>query len=364
IKASGKVEGSVPAERGQPSLADLPTQLLLGALPALLGRADRVAVVGLGSGTTLGAAHRSGSRSIDLLEVEPAFERALLHPACAHHFTPYLDGALSSPRVRRRYGDARLLLWRERRPWDAIVSQPSEPWTPASAHLFTREFFARAAGRLSSAGVFVQWIQLYKLSAEALEILVRTFRGSFERVFVLRPPYTGEVILIGSRAPLDFDLLLAAAARLFEADPSVLLAAGIEEPADLLAALLLGPDGVEAWLDEAGEGELNTDDRTRIEFLAPALFHRGPGLARENLKLLRERSGRDPVSRYLPASLRSREFIRKLAARNLRLGDSSEALALLDGDPSPEAEGLRAEARRLGEEPAPEPAEAGREGGR
>jgi hypothetical protein len=216
----------------------------------------------------------------------------------------------------------------------------------ASAPLFTREFFARAAGRLSPGGVFVQWLQLYKLPLDALATVVRTFRSVQERVFVIRPPGTGELIILGARRPLDLGALLSGAARMESSSPGLLAAAGLEEPADLLAAFLLGPDGVDGWL-AAGPGELlNTDDRGLLEVLAPALLHEEEDLAAANLRTLRLLGGSDPISRYLPPGLRDAATLRRLAARNIRVGDFWEARALLEGDLSPEAEALRAEAER------------------
>jgi len=216
----------------------------------------------------------------------------------------------------------------------------------ASAPLFTREFFARAAGRLAPGGVFVQWLQLYKLPLDALATVVRTFRSVQERVFVIRPPGTGELIILGARRPLDLEALLSGALRMESSSPGLLAAAGLEEPADLLAAFLLGPDGVDGWL-AAGPGELlNTDDRGLLEVLAPALLHEEEDLAAANLRTLRLLGGSDPISRYLPPGHRDAATLRKLAARNIRVGDFWEARALLEGDRSAEAGALRAEAER------------------
>ena len=44
--------------------------------------------------------------------------------------------------------------------YDAIVSQPSHPWTAGASHLYTREFFELVRSRLAPDGVFVQWIGL------------------------------------------------------------------------------------------------------------------------------------------------------------------------------------------------------------
>jgi spermidine synthase len=348
VKASGKVEGSVPADPSRPSLADLPTQLLLGALPGLLDRGDSLAVVGLGSGTTLGAAHRAARGAIDLIEIEPEFAGVIGSPDVRPYLAPFLGGALESRRVTAWYGDARSLLAGELsgKKWQAIASQPSEPWIAASASLFTREFFERASRRLTEGGIFCQWVQLYKLELPALELVVRTFRATFDRVFVMRPPATGELILIGARGPLDPGGLLESAARLRSAAPGLLEAMGFSRAEDLLAAFLLGPEGVDAWVDPGRGLPLNTDDRNEVLVLLPPSLHAGKELARSNLRAIQERGGTDPISRYLKPALRSPERLRVLASRNIFLGDFWEARAMIEGDPSPEAETLRKEADR------------------
>ena len=82
IKSDGKTEGSVPADRSRPGLADLPTQVLLGELPAaLLGPrtpSSRALLIGIGSGVTLGALLEGGGpgrrlANVDVLELEPAY---------------------------------------------------------------------------------------------------------------------------------------------------------------------------------------------------------------------------------------------------------------------------------------------------
>ncbi len=342
-KANGKAEGTVPADPAQASRADLPTQILLGVLPALLGKGGSAGLIGLGSGTTLGSLHKTTGGPIDILEIEPAFARAITSEPAARYFAPFLSGALESPRVRLWAGDARFLLSGPLagRRWEVLVSQPSEPWTPASAPLFTREFFLRAVRRVSEDGAFLQWVQLYKLPPEALRMLVRTFRTAFERVFILRPPATGEIILIGARSPVDFRRILGSAPLVHQAQPGLLGAAGIAEPADLVAAFLLGPEGTDEWVGGAPDLPINTDDLGALELVAPLLLHEGENVARSNLRALRERGGRDPISRYLPADLRAPAFLRLLAARNLHMGDFWEARAILDGDESAEAAALR-----------------------
>ncbi len=354
VRGNGKVEGSVPADPTKPSLADLPTQALLGELPAELFHAarDRTALlIGLGSGVSLGALVGGGAsfpeEAVDVIEIEEAFRDALLHGAARPYLEPFVPARVLASALHFHFGDARRLLGTELRTkrWDAIVSQPSEPWIPGAAPLFTVELFEEAAGHLKPGGVFFQWLQIYKLDGEAIRLVARTFRRVFPQVFILRPPGTGEVILLGSFEPIALERFLDAPAG------PLLGAAGLEVPADRLAVFLLGPRGVDGLVGLSPALPVNTDARGELEILAVRSLYSDRETARENLKRLQALGAEDPISRYLPDRLRAdRSFLRLLASRNIRLGDFGEALADLEGDASEEARLLRNEARREGED--------------
>ena len=118
--------------------------------------------------------------------------------------------------------------------------------------------------------------------------------------------------------------------------PSVLL----RTAPGLLALVLLGPDGVERWVESGAELAVNTDERNLLEFHAPLFLHRGVDLTRQNLLELRRLGGDDPVVSYLPELRGSPTALRYLAARNAHFGDFWEALTLLREDRSPEGESL------------------------
>jgi len=63
--------------------------------------------------------------------------------------------------------DARTFLRVTPNRYDMIVSEPSHPWVPGVANLFTQEFFELGRDRLNDEGVFVQWVQIYQLSTES-----------------------------------------------------------------------------------------------------------------------------------------------------------------------------------------------------
>src|SRR6185436_8279454 len=92
-------------------------------------------------------------RSIDVVELEPEMVRANRAVSGRRAKDPPAD-----PRVHLRLNDARSALLLTRQRFDAIVSQPSHPWTAGASHLFTREFFQLVHDRLREDGVFVVWM--------------------------------------------------------------------------------------------------------------------------------------------------------------------------------------------------------------
>ena len=94
---------------------------------------------------------------------------------------------LKDPRLHLIIDDARTYLRVTPTRYDMIVSEPSHPWVPGVANLFTREFFDLGRDRLNDDGIFVQWLQIYQLSTESLRsILGNVSRRLSPRVRVSR----------------------------------------------------------------------------------------------------------------------------------------------------------------------------------
>ena len=72
--------------------------------------------------------------------------------------------------------------------YDAIVSQPSHPWTAGASHLYTREFLELAREHMNANGVFVQWLGANFVD----EDLFRSFAATMLAVF----PHT-QLYLLG-----------------------------------------------------------------------------------------------------------------------------------------------------------------------
>ncbi len=104
--------------------------------------------------------------------------------------------------------DARGALRLTNKTWDAIVSQPSHPWTAGASHLYTQEFMQMAHDHLNPGGVFVQWMNNQFMDEDLMRSLTATLLSVFPQVRVYRPdPNT--VVFLASDLPLNPELHLA-----------------------------------------------------------------------------------------------------------------------------------------------------------
>lgn len=232
----------------------------LGALPCLARpEARSMLVVGLGAGTALEAVSRTLER-IDVIELEPevlAVNRMMQRGRAVD--------PLSDPRVHVHLNDARGALVLTDRRYDAIVSQPSHPWTAGASHLYTREFFALVRERLAPGGVFVQWIELNYVDEPLLKSLIATLLDVFPNVRVYRPVYRSGVLFAASDAPLPVE---ETAARAIAASPDTFALASVQAPEDVAAAVALDEEGSRRF--SAG-ATLTTDDRNLFQSSATIL---------------------------------------------------------------------------------------------
>jgi spermidine synthase len=241
---------------------DMPTQVMLGQLPLLLApNLKKALVVGYATGVTAGAMLQSPIESLECVELEPAtvngsrfFEHVNNHP-------------LDDPRLHLIIEDARTYLRVTPTRYDIIVSEPSHPWVPGVANLFTQEFFQLGHDRLNDDGIFVQWLQIYQLSTDSLRSVLATFHKTFPHVLVFRVEgaWKGkDLLLVGSKSPLTLD-------RIKEriSDPRIsaeLARVNIKSEADLRAWYVCD----ERRLAPAVAGAvINTDDNMHIETTVP-----------------------------------------------------------------------------------------------
>jgi len=252
LKTNGKVDASN---------LDSSTQLLLGDLGAVFhAHPKRVLIVGLGGGMTASAVARFPDvERIDCVEIEPAVLRA----------QPFLTrlnrGVLSDHRFHLVFDDARNFLQTAREPYDLIISEPSNPWIAGVSALYTTEFYAALRQKLAPGGVFVQWIQAYGLAPYDFRMIVASASPHFAELSLWRSGGRDYLLLARTeKAALTFER-----SRKLWGEPAL--------NQDFQTLHLTAP---EAWpvyfrLNDgelrtmSAGAELNTDDRTLLEYNAP-----------------------------------------------------------------------------------------------
>ncbi|MGE5813539.1 MAG: tetratricopeptide repeat protein, partial [Acidobacteriota bacterium] len=272
------IDGKVDASNG----GDMITQRLLAHVP-LLARpgAERVAIIGLGSGVTTGSALTYPIRQVDVIEISPEVIEASAWFEGENH------RALEDKRVRLIRGDARTHFRLSRTRYDAIISEPSNPWMAGVAALFTREFFESLRDHLTPGGVVCQWAHTYDIAADDLRSIVGTFSRVFPHVSMFLIG-SGDLLLLGSETSLAVSLDHQPPRDEARRD---LQAAGVTT-LQVLEQFRLGDAGsISSW---TGSPRFQSDDRMALEFSVPAAT---VGASREdNASALLRTTERPPAS--------------------------------------------------------------------
>jgi spermidine synthase len=269
LKVNGKPEAS--------TAGDMPTQILIGALPLLVREhTDDVLLIGLGSGVTLGSVERFPVKRVTCVELEPAVVEA------SRHFEDVNNRPLDDPRLRMISNDGRNFIYTTDEKFDVIVSEPSNPWVTGVANLFTLEYFKRGAERLKEDGLFSQWLQIYEMAPEDVRTLIATFRAAFPQVYLFRGA-EGDLMLLGSKTERRLDLGVL---KSHFDDPKIgadLNRINTTTAAEIISRFYLGPSEVTKL--SAG-AKINTDDNALIEFNAPRRVGTSEETVARNLKQL------------------------------------------------------------------------------
>ena len=175
ISTNGKPDAAVNLRPGGHPTDDESTMVLLGALPlAMMDNPENIAVIGFGSGmTTHTLLGDQRVKSVSTIEIE----KAMMDGARA--FGPRVARAFTDPRSHVILDDAKAHFAGEKKKFDLIVSEPSNPWISGVGSLFSKEFYQFVPGHLSKNGLFVQWVQLYEIDDELLGSIFRAMTPAF-----------------------------------------------------------------------------------------------------------------------------------------------------------------------------------------
>jgi spermidine synthase len=306
LQVNGKVVAST-------SPMDIQVQFTLGHLPMLLHpRPEKVLVVGLGTGMTLGATSvHPNVREVTLVEIEPEVIDA------ARTFEEYNHHVLDNPRLKVVYNDGRNFQLTTDETFDVITADPIHPWTRGSSYLYTKEYYQLSLKHLSDKGIMCQWLPVYELTPADIRSVMNTFSSVFPEVMVWLTHY--DFVLIGSRSPIRIDEDVLDRRINYPEVHSDLDQIMMSSSTDLLSHFVMGVGGVKRY---SRGGVINTDDNLYLEFSAP--FSVGMPVMEDNIRALFEY--RESILPYLkPLALRTAE-----RARRLRWDRLFQAAALTD----------------------------------
>jgi spermidine synthase len=258
---AGKVQASSEPQ-------DMRLQRMLGHITTLVPKnPNKVLVIGCGAGVTAGAV------SIDpmvkdqtIAEIEPLVPRVV-----STHFAQHNFNVVANPKVKVHLDDARHYLLTTNEKFDAITSDPLDPWVKGAATLYTREFFDVVKSHLNPGGVVTLFVQLYESSEAAVKSEIGTFLEAFPNGAVFANTVNGQgydLVLFGQLdgGKIDVD---AVQARL--SDPANAAVAkslsevGINSAIDLFGTFAGRRGDMKNWLSDV---QINTDRNLKLQYLA------------------------------------------------------------------------------------------------
>jgi len=253
--------------------ADLNTQMLLAHLP-MLARPDAkdVFVFGLGSGISAGA-----------LRTYPTIKKIVIAENCepvvraSKFFSKENRDILDDPRTKLWHEDARTVLKLDPQNYDAIVAEPSNPWTAGIGSVFSQEFYELCAARLKPGGIMVQWFHLYEMHDGIVELVLRTFTSVFPNVEIW-DACDGDIVLLGSQQPWISSPEIFAKTFSIPGVRADFARLGVNSPGAIFARQLASQRTAFAI---TGPGPMQNDLFPVLEYAAPYAFYLG-----ENSRML------------------------------------------------------------------------------
>jgi spermidine synthase len=258
---AGKVQASSEPQ-------DMRLQRMLGHITTLVPKnPNKVLVIGCGAGVTAGAV------SIDpmvkdqtIAEIEPLVPRVV-----STHFAQHNFNVVANPKVKVHLDDARHYLLTTSEKFDAITSDPLDPWVKGAATLYTREFFDVVKSHLNPGGVVTLFVQLYESSEAAVKSEIGTFLESFPNGAVFANTVNGQgydLVLFGQLEGGKINVDTVQARLSDPANAAVaksLSEVGINSAVDLFGTYAGRRGDMKAWLSDA---QINTDRNLKLQYLA------------------------------------------------------------------------------------------------
>jgi spermidine synthase len=241
---------------------------MLGHLTTLLPKdPKKVLVIACGAGVTAGAVSINPMVEHETIaEIEP-----LVPSVVSKYFGAHNYNVVNNPKVTVHVDDARHYLLTTKEKFDAITSDPFDPWVKGAATLYTREFWEIAKDHLNEGGIVTVFVQLYEAGTAAVKSEIATFFEAFPDGVVFGNTHNGQgydIVLVGGLGKLQVDID-AVEARLGRPDFAIvrqsLAEIGFNSAQDLLSTFGGQAADLAPYLADA---QINRDRNLRLQYLA------------------------------------------------------------------------------------------------
>jgi spermidine synthase len=224
-------------------------------------------VIGFGAGVTAGSVSIGPNvEHVTIAEIEP-----LVPKVVSEWFSQHNYDVARNPKVTIHLDDARHYLLTTEKKFDAITSDPLDPWVKGAATLYTKEFFEVVRDHLNPGGVVTLFVQLYESNTAAVKSEIATFFEVFPHGVIWGNTNNGQgydLVVMGQLEPIriDVDRMQAkfddpAYAEVVQSFREI----GIYSAVDLFANYAGQPADLASWLADA---EINRDRNLRLQYLA------------------------------------------------------------------------------------------------
>jgi spermidine synthase len=279
--ASGVSRLHINNRQQEGSSATLLADARQAILPLLLHPAPKRALfLGLGTGVTAASAAEDPALQVEAVELLPEVIEASVY------FRGRFESNGPNPRLRLLAADARRYVRASDQFYDLIVSDNFHPARSGSGPLYTVEHFAAVRERLTSDGVFVQWLPLHQLDLATLRSIVRSFLRVYPASWAMLATNSLETPVVGLVARRDGGRFPATNIRTRLATigtPHLPADFGIVDDLALFGSFIAGPPALERF---AGNAPANTDDHPVVTYLAPRITYFADSLPRDRLLAL------------------------------------------------------------------------------
>src|SRR5439155_14709079 len=116
---------------------------------------------------------------------------------------------IKNRKVEVHIDDARHFILTNKMKFDALTSDPLDPWVKGAAALYTEEFFEKVRDHLTPGGYVTLFVQLYESNPEAVKSEIATFFKAFPNGFILGNTQNGrgyDLVLVGPRDPVKINV--------------------------------------------------------------------------------------------------------------------------------------------------------------